>query len=91
MIRPVERQHRRGRLVLEGKLPVRVVLEDPAAVVRCELDQPVTLGGRERAAGGIVEVRDQVDELDRPAGQGTLERLEVDAILLQRHADALRA
>ncbi len=90
--RAVERQHRRRRLIVERQLPVGVVLEDPEAVLGGELDQALALGRRERAAGGVVEVRDQVDQLRRGAfPQEALQRLHVDAVLLQRHADALGA
>ena len=62
----VELQHRLQRLALEGQLAVGVVLEDPEVVLGGELDQPPPLLDRERAAGGVVGVGDDVGELDRP-------------------------
>ena len=64
----VHREHRLQRLALEGQLPVGIVLEDPEAMLGCQLDQAHPLLGRERAAGRIVEVGDDVGELDRPRG-----------------------
>ena len=61
----VDLEHRLQRLALEGQLAVGVVLEDPEAVLGGELDQPHPLLGRERAAGRVVEVGDDVGELDR--------------------------
>ena len=65
----VDREHRLQRLALEGQLAVGIVLEDPEAVLGGQLDQPRPLRGRERAAGGVVEVGDDVGELDRPVLQ----------------------
>ncbi len=90
--RRVGREHRRRQLgVAEPDQPVRVVLEDPEAVLGGELDEPLALGGRERAAGGVVEVGDHVGELHRAAGERRLERVEVEPVGLQRHRDQLGA
>ena len=85
----VEREHRLQRLALEGQLAVGVVLEDPEVVLGGELDQPHPLLGRERAAGGVVEVGDDVGELDRPLGERRLEGAEVEPVGLQRHRHQL--
>ena len=69
----VEREHRLQRLALERQLAVGVVLEDPEVVLGGELDQPPALLGRERAAGRVVGVGDDVGELDRPLGERRLE------------------
>jgi hypothetical protein len=51
-----------------------------------QLDQPLALPSRQRAAGRVVEVRDRVQQLRHPArGQGVLERGHVDAVVLKRH------
>ncbi len=68
-VRLVDLEHRLQRLALEGQLAVGVVLEDPEAVLGGQLDQPHPLLGRERAAGRVVEVGDDVGELDRPLGE----------------------
>ena len=78
-------------LALEGQLAVGVVLEDPEAVLGGELDQPHPLLGRERAAGRVVEVGDDVGELDRPVGQGRLERGDVEPVGLERDRHQLDA
>ena len=88
---PVEREHRLQRLALEGQLAVGVVLEDPEAVLGGELDQPHPLLRRERAAGRVVEVGDDVGELDRPLGERRLEGAEVEPVGLQRHRHQLDA
>ncbi len=87
----VDREHRLQRLALEGQLAVGVVLEDPEAVLGGELDQPHPLLGRERAAGRVVEVGDDVGELDRPLGERRFERREVEPVGLQRHRHQLDA
>ena len=91
MTRPalVEREHRLQRLALEGQLAVGVVLEDPEAVLGGELDQPRPLRARERAAGRVVGVGDDVGELDRPLGERRLEGAEVEPVGLQRHRHQL--
>ena len=76
----VEGEHRLQRLALEGQLAVGVVLEDPEAVLGGQLDDPHPLLGRERAAGRVVEVGDDVGHLQRPVGEGRLERVDVDAV-----------
>ena len=77
------------RLALEGQLAVGVVLEDPEPVLGGELDQPRPLLGRERAAGRVVGVGDDVDELDRPLGERRLQCPEVEPVGLQRHRHQL--
>ena len=83
-VRLVDLEHRLQRLALEGQLAVGVVLEDPEAVLGGELDQAHALLGRERAAGRVVEVGDDVGELDRPLGQRRLERSDVEPVVLER-------
>ena len=85
----VHREHRLQRLALEGQLAVGVVLEDPEAVLGGELDQAPALLGRERAAGRVVGVGDDVGELDRPLGERRFERAEVEPVGLQRHRHQL--
>ncbi len=90
--RAVGREHRRRQLgVAEPDQPVGIVLEDPEAVLVRELDQPLALGGRERASGGVVEVGDHVGELHRAAGERRLEGVQVEPVRLQRHRHQLRA
>ena len=88
---PVEREHRLQRLALEGQLAVGVVLEDPEVVLGGELDQALPLLGRERAAGRVVGVGDDVGELDRALGQRRLERADVEPVGLQRDRHQLDA
>ena len=85
----VDREHRLHRLALEGKLAVGIVLEDPEAVLGGELDQSRALRRRERAAGGVVEVGDDVGELDRTVVQRRLEGADVEPVGLQRHRHQL--
>ena len=84
MPRLVEREHRLQRLALEGQLAVGVVLEDPEVVLGGELDQAPALLGRERAAGRVVGVGDDVGELDRPLGERRFQRADVEPVGLQR-------
>ena len=92
MARSVGREHRRRQLVgAELDQPVGVVLEDPEVVLGGELDEALALGGGERAAGRVVEVGDDVGELHRAAGEGRLERVDVEPVGLQRHRHELRA
>ena len=86
---PVDRQHCFQRLALEGQLTVGVVLEDPETMLGGELDQSHPLLGRERAAGGIVEVGDYVGELDRAGGERRLELADVEPVVLERHRHQL--
>ena len=81
---PAERQHRGERLALEAQLHVRVVLEDGEAVLAGQLEQPLALLERERAAGRVLEVGDDVRELRAGAlAERHLERGHVDAVRLQ--------
>ena len=87
----VHREHRLQRLALEGELAVGVVLEDPEVVLGGELDQAPPLLHRERAAGRVVGVGDDVDELDRPVGQRRLQRPDVEPVGLERDRHQLGA
>ena len=87
----VDREHRLQRLALEGQLAVGVVLEDPEVVLGGELDQAPPLLGRERAAGRVVGVGDDVGELDRPLGERRLQRADVEPVGLERHRHQLDA
>ena len=90
--RGVRREHRRRQLgVAEPDQAVGVVLEDPETVLGRELDEALALGGREGAAGRVVEVGDHVDELDRTRRERPLECLDVQAVGLQRHPGELGA
>ena len=59
----VHREHRRQRLPAEAQLDVRVVLEDQEVVLGGQREQRLALGQRERVAGGVLEVGDDVGEL----------------------------
>jgi hypothetical protein len=87
----VAREHRRRRLLLEGQLPVGVVLEDPETVLGSQPEQTLALGIGEGASGRVVEVGDHVQELQRAGGERRLERLDVEAVLLQRDRDEIDA
>ncbi len=87
----VEREHRRQRLALEGELAVGVVLEDPEVVLGGERDQAPALLERERAAGRVVGVGDDVGELDRPLLQRRLQLGDVEPVGLQPHRHQLDA
>ena len=88
----VHREHRRQRLALEAQLHVGVVLEDGEAVLGRQLEQPAALLERERAAGRVLEVGDDVRERRvRAPLQRQLERLDVDAVRLERDGEQLRA
>ena len=84
LVRLVDREHRLQPLALEGQLAVGVVLEDPEVVLGGELDQPHPLLGRERAAGRVVEVGNDVGELDRPLCQRGFEGGDVEPVVLER-------
>ena len=88
----VEREHRRQRLAGEADVHVRVVLEHGEAVLGAELQQPPALLERQRAAAGVVEVGDDVRELrPRAALERPRQRLDVEAVGLQRDREQLRA
>ena len=54
-------------------------------MLACELEQRSPLGGRQRVAGRVLEVRDDVRELGLHAGAEQLpERLDVDPVGLER-------
>ncbi len=82
-------EHRRQGLALEGQLPVGIVLEDPEVVLGRQRHQSLALRGREGAAGRVVEVGDHVGEGDRALLEGRLQRVDVDAVRLQRHRHEL--
>ena len=81
----------RGRLLLEVEVAVEVALHDRHPVLEGELeDAPPPLGGQHRARG-VLERRDQVDQLGPVAGQRLLQRVDAHALVIDRHADDVGA
>ena len=78
---------RRGRLLLEVEIPVEVALHDRHPVLERELQHAApSLGGQHRARG-ILERRDEIDELRPVARQGLLQRVDAHAVVVDRQAD----
>ena len=81
----VEREHRRQRLAAKAQLDIRVILEDRERVLARQREQALALGTRQRVAGGVVEVGDDVGELrSDTAVECRREPLEVDSVWLDR-------
>ena len=88
----VEGLDRRQRLAGIAQVAVGVVLEDHHAVLLGEIVELFALLEAHRDAGGVLEIRDRVDELDvflRP--ERLFERFHVHAVRIHRDADELRA
>jgi hypothetical protein len=82
----VEREHRRQWLAREADVDVGIVLEDHELRVARQLEEAAALVQRERVAGGVLEVRDDVGQPRAHAlGQEPGELVDVDAVGLQRH------
>ena len=81
----VHREHRRHRLAAEAQRHVGVVLEDREVVLGGQLQQRLALGQRQRVAGRVLEVGDDVRELRARAARAEQprQRLRVDAVGLQ--------
>ena len=80
--RGVEVDHARHVLPSEAEVAVRVVLEDPEAVLGGEVDEALAHRERRDVAGRVLEVRDDVDEAgDLALRDPRLELLDVDAVL----------
>ena len=59
----VQVEHRRAGVALEADQPMGIVLEQQQAMLGGDRDQPLALLGRERAAGGVVEVGDRAPNI----------------------------
>ncbi len=81
----VHREHRRQRLAAEAQRDVGVVLEHEEVVLGGEAEQRLALGQRQRVAGGVLEVGDDVGELRArlAGGEQVRERVGVDPVGLQ--------
>ena len=81
----------RERLVGEGELTVRHVLDDQEPVALRQLDEQRSPLGGEADAGRILVVGDAVDELRaEPARETPLQLLHVEPVLVHRHHDESR-
>ena len=86
----VQRQHRGLGLAREAQLHVGVVLEQHEVVLLGQGHQLLALLARERAAGRVVEVGDDVGQgRPRAALERALQRGHVDAVVLQRDGQEL--
>jgi len=79
------------RVAFEGQIGDRLVDDERRAGRAREGDQLLAVGGREREAGGVLVVEDQVGEPGRCLAQGCGEHLEVPAVLEHRHRNGPRA
>ncbi len=80
----VEREDRRQLLALEAERHVGVVLKDREAVGAGQFEQPLALVDRERVAGWVLEVGNDVRQLRLRSGkQHALECRDVDPIRLE--------
>ena len=78
---------RRRRLLLEVEIPVEIALHDRHPVLERELQHAAaSLGGQHRARG-ILERRDEIDELRPVARQCLLQRVDAHAVVVDRQAD----
>ena len=88
----VHRLDGRDILAGEAQLAVGIVLEDGDVVLAGKLIDLFALFERGRDAGGVLEGRNGIEQLCvRVRLQRGLERVDVHAVLLHRHADELRA
>ncbi len=84
--------HRREQLAAEANLAVRIVLEDQEVVLLGEGDELLALLERERAAAGVLVVRDDVRERRAQATlEGGAQGGDVDAVVLERDRGDLGA
>ncbi|CPU62865.1 Uncharacterised protein [Mycobacteroides abscessus] len=86
----VEGSQRGERLAVEAEQPVGVVLDDEDAVPLRDLEDARSALGGEGHAGGVVEVRDGVEQLDAtPVGgearEHLLQRLRDEPVLVEGH------
>ena len=88
----VERVDRRQRVAAEAQEAVRVVLDDREAEAMRELDEALAPGQRQRRAARVLERRDHVQERRRTRPpEIVLERIDIEPVLVHRHADRLGA
>ena len=77
----------RGKQSAEAKLPVRDVLTDQEAVAAGQADQFGAPVGAHRQAGGVLVVRDRVNDLGpQPAGQQAGEHIDAHAVVVHGNA-----
>jgi hypothetical protein len=81
----------RGRLLLEVEIAVEIALHHRHTVLEGEVEDAAPALGRQHRARGILERRDQIDELGPVAGERFLQRLDAHAIVIDRNADDVRA
>ena len=76
-----------GRLLLEVEVPVEVALHHRHPVLDGELQHAAAALGRQHRARGVLEGRDQVDELRPVARERLLQRVDAHAVVVDRQAD----
>ena len=85
------RKHGRWRILGERQLTIRIIFEDRGTVLGRKLNQAPPLRLGEGATGGVVKVRNQMDQFDRALRQGGLDRIDMDAIGFQGDLSELHA
>ena len=87
-----ELEQRGKRLSVEPDESVGIVLHDEQVVRASELGEAQAAGERERRPRRVLKGRDRVEERrSRTGAEARLERPEVEALLVDRHADDFRA
>ena len=81
----VEVDHASNVRAREAQIAIRVIFEDPEAMLGSQIDEALTDGKRRDIAGRVLEVRDDVDQPGRLASLDCcLEGINVDAVFEQR-------
>ena len=75
------------RLLLEVEVPVEVALHHRHPVLDGELQHAAAALGRQHRARGVLEGRDQVDELRPVTRERLLQRVDAHAVVVDRQAD----
>ena len=78
---------RRGRLLLEVEVPVKIALHDRHPVLEREFQHAAPPLGRQHRSRGILERRDEIDQLRPVARQCLLQRIDPHAVVVDRQTD----
>src|ERR1700722_8164626 len=80
----------RGRLLTECKVAVYMALYDRCAIASADRQELAPALQAHQAAGRTLERRDHVDELGTQAGNGVLQRIGINALVIHCDAHYLR-